>query len=160
MKVMVVYDSYFGNTEQVARAIAGELGSDQEVAVVRAGEVDLSGLDRIELLIVGSPTRAFRPSEATTALLKKIAARGLKGTTVAAFDTRIGPTDIKSPILRFFVKAMGYAAPQIAKRLQNSGGNLGVPPEGFAVGGTEGPLKTNELKRAAQWAGRIAAGAS
>jgi len=160
MKAMVVYDSYFGNTEQVARAVAAALGSEQEVAVLRAPEVDLGELDRIELLIVGSPTRAFRPTEATTALLKKIAARGLKGTRVAAFDTRIGPTDIKSPILRFFVRSMGYAAPQIAKKLQNSGGNLAVPPEGFAVGGTEGPLKTNELERAAQWAGRIAAGGS
>ncbi|MBN1837632.1 MAG: flavodoxin family protein [Spirochaetales bacterium] len=158
MIAMVAYDSYFGNTEQVARAIARALGSEQEVAVVRAGEVDLNGLDQVQLLVVGSPTRAFRPTEATTALLKKIAERGLKGTRVAAFDTRIGGTDIKSPILRFFVRAMGYAAPQIAKRLQNSGGNLVVPPEGFAVGGTEGPLKTNELQRAAEWAGRITAG--
>jgi hypothetical protein len=32
------------------------------------------------------------------------------------------------------------------------GGELCIPPEGFFVEGTEGPLKEGELKRAAEWA--------
>ena len=51
-------------------------------------------------------------------------------------------------------KTGGYAAPSIAKRLEKAGGRLAVPPEGFAVVGTEGPMKQGELERAAEWAGR------
>jgi hypothetical protein len=54
--------------------------------------------------------------------------------------------------LRFLVKVGGYAAPSIAKRLGLAGGRLVVPPEGFAVTGTEGPMKQGELERAAEWA--------
>ena len=39
MKVMVVYNSMYGNTEQVARAIGEALGSPAEVGVYRVGEV-------------------------------------------------------------------------------------------------------------------------
>ena len=38
MKALVVYDSVYGNTEQVARAIGGGLGGDARV--VSAGEVE------------------------------------------------------------------------------------------------------------------------
>jgi len=43
---------------------------------------------------------------------------------VAAFDTRISITDIKSSILGFLVKIGGYAAKPIADRLQKKGGDL------------------------------------
>lgn len=44
------------------------------------------------------------------------------------------------------------AAGPIAKRFVKKGGDLAVPPEGFFVAGTEGPLKEGELERAADWA--------
>jgi flavodoxin I len=55
------------------------------------------------------------------------------------------------------VKLFGYAAEPIAAKLQKKGGTLAAPPEGFFVGGTEGPLKEGELERAAQWARRVGA---
>jgi len=82
---------------------------------------------------------------------------GLEGVKVAAFDTRLSPSDIESPALRFIVKTGGYAAKRIANRLKRSGGDLITPPEGFFVVGTEGPLKEGELERAADWARRIMA---
>jgi len=106
----------------------------------------------LEYLVVGSPTRGFRPTEGITTFLKGIPEGRLNGAKVAAFDTRIAPEDIKSRILRFLVKIGGYAAPSIAKRLEQAGGRLIVPPEGFAVTGTEGPMKQGELERAAEWA--------
>jgi hypothetical protein len=60
-------------------------------------------------------------------------------------------------ILAFFVKIFGYAAQPIADRLQKKGGELAVPPEGFYVGDTEGPLFEGELERAADWAKQILA---
>jgi hypothetical protein len=72
----------------------------------------------------------------------------------AAFDTRIALEDINSPILRFLVNIGGYAAPSIGKRLEKAGARLVASPEGFAVKGTEGPLKEGEVERAAEWARR------
>jgi hypothetical protein len=46
----------------------------------------------------------------------------------------------------------GYAAPRIARSLEEHGGNLVTEPEGFVVIGIKGPLKEGELARAANWA--------
>ncbi len=105
----------------------------------------------VGLLVVGSPTRKFRPSEAVTAWLKGLPQDGAKGMSVAAFDTRVDLKDIKSPVFRFIVGRAGYAAPIIAKALAKAGGTAAAPPEGFLVAGSEGPLKQGELERAAAW---------
>lgn len=157
MKVRVVYDSVFGNTERVAQAIGEALGSQGDGETVRVGEVQPEELTGLDLLIVGSPTRAFRPTGATAKLLQAIPRDGLAGVKVAAFDTRISPADVNSRVLNVMVKLFGYAADPIAKRLQKKSGELAVAPEGFFVEDTEGPLKEGELDRAAEWARRILA---
>jgi flavodoxin I len=155
MKILIAYDSFFGNPEQIARAIGGALENQQEVTVLRASEVAPGELAGQELLIVGSPTRAFRPSPAVSGLLNNPAAPRLNGVKVAAFDTRAALSDVGSPFLRFFMKFGGYAAKPMADMLKRLGGSLILPPEGFFVEGTEGPLKAGELERAAEWGKRI-----
>lgn len=158
MRVLVVYDSVFGNTEKIARAIANALGSPAEVAISRAGEVTAEQLEGLDLLVVGSPTRGFRPTDAITAFLRETPAKALKGIKVAAFDTRIAESDIKNPVGRFFFVRLGsYAGKPIAEGLVKKGGELAVPPEGFYVEDTEGPLKPGELERAAGWGGHLRA---
>ncbi|UCD48914.1 MAG: hypothetical protein JSW27_15420 [Phycisphaerales bacterium] len=157
MKARVVYDSVFGNTEQIARSIGNALGVQNEVEILAVGAAQPEQLSDSELLAVGSPTRAFRPTPALTKLLKAIPKNGLDGVRVAAFDTRIATADINSRVLSVMVKLFGYAAAPIAKRLQNRGGELIITPEGFFVQDTEGPLKEGELERAAAWAQRITA---
>lgn len=151
---LIIYDSFFGNTEQVARAIGDSLGSPGDVRICRVGEVNPEELTGLELLIVGSPTRGFRPTPAIAEFLKSIPADCLKGVKVAAFDTRIEASDIPSPVLRTFVKIGGYAARPIADRLKKKGGELIASPEGFFVAGEKGPLKESELERAAGWVRR------
>jgi flavodoxin len=157
MAAMVVYDSVFGNTEQIAQAIGNALGSPQNVETCRVGNVKPEQLMGVELLIVGSPTRGFRPTPAISNLLNSIPKNGLEGVRVAAFDTRFTREEIESSafILRILVNIFGYAAKPIADRLRRRGGDLIVPPEGFYVKGTEGPLKAGELERAADWAKQI-----
>ncbi len=121
------------------------------------GEVKPERLTQLALLVVGSPTRAFRPTPAVSRFLAGLPAQALADVKVAAFDTRIALGDIDSAVLRTFVRLFGYAARPIAKRLAKKGGDLVVPPEGFVVAGTEGPLKEGELERAADWARRILA---
>ena len=155
MKALVIYDSIFGNTEKIARAIANALGSQVDVEILQANKVAPEQLTELDLLVVGSPTRGFRPTEAVTGLLKRIRSKALKGAKVAAFDTRFKADELDSAGLRFVVKTGGYAAKRIAAQLKKAGGNLIVPPEGFYVEDTEGPLKTGELERAAEWAANI-----
>jgi flavodoxin len=154
MNAMVVYDSFFGNTEQIARAIANALGGPEEDGIRRVGDVKRQQLTGLDLLIVGSPTRGARPSPAISAFLKGIPRDGLRGVSVAAFDTRVTEEEIASGpgILRLFVKLLGYAANPIADQLVKRGGALLVSPEGFFVHGREGPLQDGELERAAKWA--------
>jgi len=144
MKALIVYDSVHGNTEKIARAIGGAITG--EVKVLRVGEVDSSELETFDLLIVGSPTHAGRPTKPIQDFFNEAPAPSFEGTKVAAFDTRIS-----SRLARIF----GYAAGRIAGSLKRKGGALMASPEGFFVEGTEGPLKKGEVERAAGWAKKI-----
>jgi flavodoxin I len=143
MKALIVYDSVYGNTEKIARAIADAITPSNEVKVLRAGEADPSELTSIDLLIVGSPTHGGRPTPAVQEFLNKDPKLSLQGINVAAFDTRI-----QSKLARVF----GSAAGRIARNLEGKDGNLIASPEGFFVTATKGPLKEGELERAAGWA--------
>ena len=157
MNTLVIYDSFFGNTEQIAQAVGKTLGSPDQVGISRVSDVKPGQLAGIKLLIVGSPTRGFRPTPAIVDLLKSISANALQGVKVAAFDTRIATSDIKSAALRIMVSFGGYAAAPIAAQLKKKGGELIAPPEGFFVQDREGPLKPGELERAAKWAAQLLA---
>ena len=141
MKVLIVYDSVYGNTEKIAKAIGGAITG--EVKVLRVSEVNPSELRMIDLFIVGSPTQGGRPTPAIRDLLNKVPEPSLQGINVAAFDTRISTK---------LVGVFGYAAGRIAGNLKGKGGTLIASPEGFFVKGTKGPLKEGELERAAGWA--------
>jgi len=157
MKTLVVYDSFFGNTEKIAQAMGDALKSQVEVQTLRVGEVKPDHLTGLSLLIVGSPTRAFSASPATKAWLKALAPNSLRGIKVAAFDTRADMKDVNSRTLTAFVKLFGYAAEPIAASLTKRGGTLVVPAAGFFIEDKEGPLKAGELERAAAWAQQIMA---
>lgn len=157
MKALVVYDSVFGNTEKVAQAIGAALGSPDEVEVRRVSDATVAQLAGVNVLVVGSPTRAFRPMPSVNGYLKGIPAGSLQGVRVAAFDTRIAAEDTNSALLRFLVPRFGWAAEKIARGLTRKGGDQAAEPEGFYVTGSEGPLKEGELERAAEWAKGIVA---
>jgi flavodoxin I len=143
MKTLVIYDSQYGNTEQIAKAIGGGIGG--EVKVVCAGDADPAELAGADLLIIGSPTQGGRATETVRNFLEKAPDASFKR-PAAAFDTRVSTK---------FVGIFGYAAGRLGKFLQDRGANLLVPPEGFFVAATKGPLKEGEAERAAAWAKKI-----
>ena len=143
MKALIVYDSVYGNTEKIAKAIGEAITPSNEVKVLRVGDANPSELASVNLLIVGSPTHAGRPIPVVQDFLNKVPELSLKGINVAAFDTRIS---------KKIVGVFGYAAGRIAGNLKKKGGTLIASPEGFFVTGGQGPLKEGELERAAGWA--------
>jgi flavodoxin len=156
LKTLIVYDSVFGNTAKIAQAIgqavSDTLGALGDVQTLQISQVTAESLPGLDVLILGSPTRGFRPTEAVTKLLNSLPKNYLAGIRVVAFDTRIELETIDSGFARFIVDKGGYAASTIAKTLEKKGGTRLAPPEGFLVTGEQGPLKDGELERAAAWA--------
>ncbi|WP_406831039.1 flavodoxin domain-containing protein [Pedococcus sp. KACC 23699] len=157
-RTWVVYESMFGNTREVASAVAEGLGG---AGPVELHEVSAAGPlpPDLDLLVVGAPTHAFglsRPSSRDDASSKsghpvESALMGVRewlesiepgrtGTAFATFDTRVSHPRVP-----------GSAAKKAAKRLRKLGLTQAVPPESFWVHGLEGPLDEGELERAGAW---------
>ena len=149
MKALVIYDSRFGNTEQVARAIGDTLSDRFAVQVIPAAEAVLLTSDT-DLLVIGGPTHGHGMSAGMKALLAGLGHGTLAGLPAAAFDTRFQMPRWLS----------GSAADVIAKRLRKAGCDLVMPPESFFVArGQEGPLLAGERERAGAWARALLAAA-
>jgi flavodoxin len=142
MNTLVIYDSQFGNTEQIAQTIAqtmGEYGFARALRVEQAKPADLEG---VKLLILGSPTQGWHATGTMRSFLASAPAGCLERTAVACFDTRFDKPSWLT----------GSAARNIANLLKRAGGSLLVPPESFFVEKSEGPLADGEIERAKSWA--------
>ncbi len=146
MQAMIIYDSVYGNTEEIAKAIRNAIKIQMDTKIVRVNSVNLSELIGLKLLIIGSPTHGGSPTEAIQDFLNQIPEASMKDINVAAFDTRLSTR---------LVKIFGYAAGKIADNLRKKNGRLIISPEAFFVKGRKGPLKEGELERANAWADDI-----
>jgi flavodoxin len=147
MSAIVIYDSQYGNTEQIAKAIGKGFGEDTKL--VKVGEAKAEDIAPYHFVIIGSPTQGGRQTAAIKAFLEKLPAEALKEKRLAAFDTRLK---------NIFTKVFGYAAPRIESAIKEKGGNATAQPQGFFVKSTKGPLLDGELERATNWAKSVAAG--
>lgn len=127
MKALVIYDSFFGNTEKVAQTVAEVLRSRAEVSLVRVGDIRPEQVQNADLIVIGSPTRGFRPTKPVAAWLDSITIQGVKS---AAFDTRLSIRDVHSLLLSVLVKFFGYAAEPIANGLKKKAAPWSCKPKG------------------------------
>jgi hypothetical protein len=171
MRAVVVYESMYGNTRQVAVAIGAGLAPAFEVRVVPVGEAGPDILYGVDLLIVGGPTHMHGMSRAATRKAAvEAAAKPGSGLTAepgaagpglrewfgdlgrypatvkaAAFDTRVhGPAALT-----------GQASKAVARRLRAHGFAMIARPESFLVTG-QGQLEPHEADLAFAWAGKLA----
>jgi flavodoxin len=145
MKTLIVYDSFYGNTNKVADAIAAIFGEDGQL--VHVSQVDYDSLKDVDTLVVGSPTHGGAPSQSIQTFLSRLPAPGSPSAKAVAFDTRLTWK---------FLEKHGGAAEKIAEALREKGWRMHLSPEGFLVGGLRrGPLKNGELERATLWAKQI-----
>ena len=162
MRSLVVYESWFGNTQQVGEKIAAALAPDGEVELLSV-DMPLPPLENVDFLVVGAPTHVHGLSgkRSREAAIEQGAAGepgigvrgwidalpdGAGGPRVAVFDTRA-----HKPVF-----LVGSAARGIARRLRERGYVLAVEPESFFVDGTPGPLEEGELERAWEWGRTLA----
>jgi flavodoxin-like protein len=163
MKALVVYESMFGNTEAVARAVALGLRTQMEVDLHEVAQAPQQITDLVDLVVVGGPTHAFslsRPSTRAQALaqgathgeqnlgLREWLAHLRKGPhseLVAAFDTRVDKA-----------RWMPGSAARKASKVAHELGYAPAGRESFFVEDTAGPLVPGELKRAEAWGEQLA----
>jgi flavodoxin len=159
MNALVIFDSTYGNTEAIARAIAAGLADGFEVRVARAAPGELVG-GGAELLVVGGPTQRHGLSPGLEILFEGLPRGALRGRRAAAFDTRYHMSALLS----------GSAARGAAKRLERAGSTLIAPPESFFMERDRPSsgekrrhaierLEPGELERAAAWGRQLAASA-
>jgi hypothetical protein len=169
LKAAVVYESMYGNTHSVAKAIAEGLGPAAVTEVVATNDADQMDLTGLDLLVVGGPTHAHGMSRSQTrqaavndassgekelSLDASVGGPGVRewldslgpsSGRAAAFDTRVDMPELLT----------GHAAKGIGKKLKQHGFELVADPESFLVSGDSG-LLPGELDQARQWGQTLA----
>lgn len=161
MKVIVVYESHWGNTASVAKAIAEGFGPEAHVlATDQASPAEVAEAD---LIIAGAPIMAFSlPSDRMLA-------------TLGGDPKAPSPPDLSHPSMRSWLDQLpaghgrsaqfetglrwspGGATSAIGHKLEEAGfARLGRSRR-FVVKGSYGPLREGELERAQQWGRELAA---
>ncbi len=147
MKTLVVYDSIYGFTEKIAKAIGSGIAG--EVKVVRVTEIMPGDIESADLLVIGSPTQGGRPLKPLQAWLENLTEEDVKGKKVAVFDTRVPAA---------WVKIFSFAGLKIAGVMKKKGATLIGEPQGFFVKAAKGPFVDGEEARAREWGSKIAVG--
>jgi flavodoxin len=167
VKALVIYESMFGNTRQIASAIAAGLGATGDVTVCNVNRIPEGVLNDADVVVVGAPTHIHSLSAPATRLeadqqahvpgrhltiepdVEKLGVRewmrelGPTDQAFAAFDTRFdGPRLLT-----------GAAGSHISKELRQLGMTEIVEPESFLVRGNE--LESGEADRAREWGAAI-----
>lgn len=162
MKALVVYESHWGNTAAVARAIAEGIGPG--TPALSTAEATGAALQAVDLIVAGAPLLGFRlPNEKMLEGVRNSAAKAP------------APPDLSHPLLRAwlaglpagngrgaafetaFRRSPGSAARSILRELERSGYKRLARGERFVVKGGYGPLRDGELERARQWGAELAA---
>lgn len=171
MNALVVYESMFGNTREVAEAVADGLG----VVAVPVADASAERLAGADLVVIGGPTHGrsmSRPSTRTAAAEQAAAEQAAKpgsglrlepGATgpglrewladhagdihaTAVFDTRVAMPALLT----------GRAGRRIAAAARRGGARSVAPVESFLVS-KQNQLLPGELDRAREWGRRLAA---
>ena len=165
MKALLVYESMFGNTEQIARSVAEGLARRLPVETVRVGRAPLTlgSLTSASSSWVARPTRSGsagstptpnpvgtgppsrRHPRARPARRGRSPPRGCLGRAAAAFDTRVNRPRLP-----------GSAARAADRQMRRQGMHPIVVPHSFHVRGTTGPVVEGESDQARRWGEQVA----
>jgi flavorubredoxin len=131
VKALVVFDSVYGNTEKVAKALAAGLESaGVDVGVVKVDAVKFDELGELDLLCVGSPVHAWSASKPVKEFLERLKnVEGLSGKKAFAFDTKMKG------------RLAGSAGGKIEGNMKDLGLTITKHSESAIVKSREGPLE-------------------
>jgi len=147
-KVIVVYESKYGNAKLVAETIAEGMREVEgiEAVVSQVKEVDLSNIPDYDAILVGSPTHIGEPTGGIKKFIGKLGKLPLEGKSFAVFDTYL------------LSKSFEQATRKLEERIRDKvpGAKLAAPGLSIRVNGTKGPISEGELPKCKEFGTRIA----
>ncbi len=141
--ILIIFDSKFGNTEQLAKEIGIGIKATgiAECDIINIRSVESHDLAKYDGVLFGAPIHVFRATSGIKSAVKRAAKKGLDGKMVAAFDTYQIPGH------------RGKAAHQIRDLLskKTSGAKFFSHDLTSLVDGYEGPLNAAEPPKAQEF---------
>ena len=146
-KVVVVYESKYGNTKLVAETIIEGMKevSGIETVLSELKEVDLNQVREFDAILVGSPNHIGRATRSIKKFIDGLGNLNLEGKLAAVFDTYIG---------KDFEKAVKKMEKQISEKVP--GLKLAAPGLSIRVKGMKGPIAEGELPKCKEFGTKIA----
>jgi flavodoxin len=165
MKALVVYESMFGNTEQIARAVAAGLGESVDVRLVEVTDAPAEPDPEVRLIVAGGPTHAFSMSRTNTRAdaIDKGAQEGEREFGLREWMAALPPGQHTEKIATFDTKIEsmrhlpGSAAKSAAKAARRHGYESAAKAKSFYVRDVDGPILDGEMDRAREWGRQLAA---
>jgi flavodoxin len=163
MKVVIVFESMFGNTRALADAVADGLsGVGADVALVEVGLVAPQELAGCQLLVLAAPTHALtmsRPESRADAVHRGADPSHARGGVREWLDTvdEVLPPTAPRPMVAVFDSRVskarhwpGSAAGAMARAMRRHGFTV-VDRASFYVQDVTGPVVAGERDRAREW---------
>ncbi len=88
-KILVVYESKYGNTKRVAETIVEGMQRVQgiEIALNEVKNVDSNAIPSYDAIVIGGPTHFGGPTRGIKKFINKLSSFSLEGKQFAVFDT-------------------------------------------------------------------------
>lgn len=152
MKGAVVYDSYYGNTKQVAAAIAEELEAEGHEAEVWSIREHHRSEPQGDVIFLGSPVRMGSVTGRVKRFVKKLDANVWKSRPLVVFTTTLQLPDDASEEKRQSQEKYDWAAGRKLRDLARERGLAAVEDHLWAeVAGMKGPLTEEALPKTRQF---------
>lgn len=147
MKVLVVYDTKYGNTKLVAETIIEGLEGVEgiETAIYDIEKLKLDDLPDFDVVLIGSPNHFGRPVRGINRFIDRLGELDTGGKKAAVFDTYLGG-DFKKAVLKM--------ESRIKEKVPDL--ELILPGLSIKVEGTKGPIVDGELPKCRDFGNKIA----
>jgi flavorubredoxin len=146
-KVIVVYESKYGNTKLVAETIIEGMRQvkGMEAFLSEVKEVDISKISSYDAILIGSPNHIGGPTRGVKKFIDKLGKLNLGEKRFAVFDTYFGED---------FEKAVKKMEKRINEKV--SGLKMIAPGLSIRVQGMKGPIAEAELPKCKEFGKKLA----
>lgn len=153
MRIVVAYDTYYGNTKQVAEAIAEQAKSEGHEVELRDVKESYPSPPQGDALFVGSPVRVGRVTRATRRFVKKLDRTAWKDKPIIVFTTTaMAPKEDATEKQKQSAQKWAFdVAPKFKDKMKARGLNAMDSVLFVEVKDVKGPLVDTGLEKARQF---------
>jgi flavodoxin len=146
-KILVVYESKYGNTKRVAETIVEGMQRVDgiEIALNEVKNVDSNAIPSYDAIVFGGPTHFGGPTRGIKKFINKLSSFSLEGKQFAVFDTYIKEDFEKGT--KKMEQIVGEKAPVM---------KMAAPGLSIKVEGMKGPIAEGELPKCLEFGTKIA----